>query len=235
MKKVLLFIFVVLLFFSIFDCSYNGDENETKKEKKSSHKKTEYNLLDKDDLIKACNDTSYMEDIMKNYVNKNDNKLTKGSSTYIWGDANQDGYVNIVDALVVAQYSVGISNPTITEYIKNGKGDKYCNINLKSPVDIVDALIIAQYSVGNISSLPIRPILNFEYVPGEVLLTFYDEIDINQFIQSYNNVQLDVTHSSAYLYLLKVPAGEEAEYIYQFSLNDLVKYAEANGIISGDI
>ncbi|MBN1697050.1 MAG: hypothetical protein JW881_06025 [Spirochaetales bacterium] len=56
------------------------------------------------------------------------------------GDVNNDGSINIVDALMVAQYYVG-SNPSNFDY---SRADTNCDNN----VNIVDALIIAQYYVG---------------------------------------------------------------------------------------
>ena len=59
------------------------------------------------------------------------------------GDVNTDGRIDIVDALMVAQYYVGLNvsgfNPAVA--------DADCNGN----IDIIDALIIAQYYVGLIS------------------------------------------------------------------------------------
>jgi endoglucanase len=55
------------------------------------------------------------------------------------GDANGDGSVTIVDALLVAQYSVGLS---VTINLANA------DVNGDGSVNIVDALRIAQLSVG---------------------------------------------------------------------------------------
>lgn len=59
------------------------------------------------------------------------------------GDVNNDGTVDIVDALLVAQYYVGLDPANFD--ISNA--DTNCN----NSVDIVDALLIAQYYVGLIS------------------------------------------------------------------------------------
>ena len=59
------------------------------------------------------------------------------------GDVNNNGVVDIVDALMVAQYYVGL-NPSNFDL---SSGDTNCD----GSVDIVDALIIAQYYVGLIS------------------------------------------------------------------------------------
>jgi len=60
------------------------------------------------------------------------------------GDANDDGIVNIVDALVIAQYSVGLS---VTINLDNA------DANCDGTVNIVDALMIAQYYVGLVPSI----------------------------------------------------------------------------------
>ena len=59
------------------------------------------------------------------------------------GDVNSDGTVNIVDALLIAQYYVGL-NPA------NFNPD-FADTNCDGSVNIVDALVIAQYYVGIIT------------------------------------------------------------------------------------
>ncbi|MBY9005435.1 MAG: glycoside hydrolase family 9 protein [Candidatus Lokiarchaeota archaeon] len=62
------------------------------------------------------------------------------------GDVNHDGEVNIVDALLIAQYYVGRNlEPFYSEQ---------ADTNEDSKIDIIDALLIAQFYVGIISSLP---------------------------------------------------------------------------------
>jgi len=60
------------------------------------------------------------------------------------GDVNDNGVVDIVDALLVAQYYVGLNPANFNQ----NNADTNCN----NTVDIVDALLIAQYYVGLISS-----------------------------------------------------------------------------------
>jgi len=64
-------------------------------------------------------------------------------STSIHGDVNGDGIVNIVDALIIAQKSVGLEPPI------QGNPD----VNCDGVITIVDALIVAQFSVGLITSI----------------------------------------------------------------------------------
>lgn len=58
------------------------------------------------------------------------------------GDVNGDGKINIVDALLVAQWYVGL-NPSINFTC----GD----IDRSGTIDIIDALLIARLYVGTIS------------------------------------------------------------------------------------
>jgi pectate lyase len=62
------------------------------------------------------------------------------------GDVNSSGSIDIVDALLTAQYAVGL-NPSNFD---SGSAD----VNGDGSINIVDALLIAQYSVGLITSLP---------------------------------------------------------------------------------
>jgi endoglucanase len=59
------------------------------------------------------------------------------------GDVNSNGAIDIVDALLVAQYYVGLD----PENFNPDKADASCN----GTIDIVDALLIAQYYFGLIS------------------------------------------------------------------------------------
>ena len=62
------------------------------------------------------------------------------------GDVNNDNSVNVVDALLVAQYYVGI----IPSIFNPDNADVDCS----SAINIVDALLIARYYVGLITSFP---------------------------------------------------------------------------------
>jgi pectate lyase len=62
------------------------------------------------------------------------------------GDVNANGTIDIVDALLIAQYYVGL-NP--------GQFNAgYADVNCSGGIDIVDALLVAQYYVGLISTFP---------------------------------------------------------------------------------
>jgi hypothetical protein len=57
------------------------------------------------------------------------------------GDVNLDNKIDIIDALLVAQYYVGIDP-------EDFKNPAVANVNGDDKIDIIDALLIAQYYVG---------------------------------------------------------------------------------------
>jgi hypothetical protein len=63
------------------------------------------------------------------------------------GDVNQNQVVDIVDALLVAQYYVGLVPATFYTQFADANGN--------GTVDIVDALLIARYYVGTIKNFPV--------------------------------------------------------------------------------
>ncbi len=71
---------------------------------------------------------------------------TVGEQPLILGDVNNDGFIDIVDALLTAQYFVGL-NP-------NNFHLEVADVNANGSIDIVDALLIAQYFVGLINEFP---------------------------------------------------------------------------------
>jgi hypothetical protein len=62
------------------------------------------------------------------------------------GDVNGSGAVDIVDALLVAQYYVGLTPSSFNATL--------ADVNCSGGVDIVDALLIAQYYVGLTTAFP---------------------------------------------------------------------------------
>lgn len=65
------------------------------------------------------------------------------------GDVNADGFIDVIDALLIAQYYVGmdVDLPAIEN----------ADVNADNAIDIIDALLVAQYYVGLIDSLPGNP------------------------------------------------------------------------------
>ncbi len=66
-----------------------------------------------------------------------------GGTTGTLGDVNGDNQITIVDALMIAQYYVGLSPA--------GFNSAYADVNRDSQINIVDALLVAQYYVGLIT------------------------------------------------------------------------------------
>ncbi|MBN1696148.1 MAG: cellulase family glycosylhydrolase [Spirochaetales bacterium] len=66
------------------------------------------------------------------------------------GDVNEDNTVNIVDALLIAQYYVGLDPEAFTAQPETG------DVDGDGEITIVDALLVAQYYVGIISRLPVQ-------------------------------------------------------------------------------
>jgi len=67
--------------------------------------------------------------------------ITNGVVTIGNGDVNGDGQVTIVDALFIAQYTVGTRTLTFTQFAA-------ADVNGDGQVTVADALFIAQYTVG---------------------------------------------------------------------------------------
>ena len=67
------------------------------------------------------------------------------------GDVNNDGMIDIVDALLVAQYYVGLNPSNFNSSV--------ADVNCDRSIDIVDALLIAQYYVGLLVSLDCQEFL----------------------------------------------------------------------------
>ncbi len=69
------------------------------------------------------------------------------TASFILGDVNDDNSINIIDALVIAQYFSGL-NPT--GFLVPEAAD----VNQNGAIDIVDALLVAQYDSGLIDEFP---------------------------------------------------------------------------------
>jgi xylan 1,4-beta-xylosidase len=72
--------------------------------------------------------------------------IDPGSNNGTKGDVNGSGTVDIVDALLIAQYYVGL-NPS-------GFIAENADVNCSGTIDIVDALLVAQYYVGLMTAFP---------------------------------------------------------------------------------
>jgi hypothetical protein len=85
--------------------------------------------------------------------------LTRILGAQEWGDVNYDGSINIVDALLVAQYYVGLNPQDFNQQAADVSGD--------GSINIVDALLIAQFYVGLINEFPVSSTTTPEPTPTE--------------------------------------------------------------------
>ena len=77
------------------------------------------------------------------------NKPFTGEEYVLMGDVNDDGVVNYLDAMLIAQYYVGdISNTDLSLRAADVNGDGIVNY--------LDAMMIAQFYVGDIDSFPVN-------------------------------------------------------------------------------
>jgi len=74
---------------------------------------------------------------------------TVSAQNLLLGDSDSNGIVNIVDALMIAQYTVGQT--------MNNINLQAADTNVDNVVNIVDALIVAQFCVGLITEMPPLP------------------------------------------------------------------------------
>lgn len=66
---------------------------------------------------------------------------------YLLGDANNDGEISVLDAMMVAQYIVG----DIDETMINANA---ADVNGDEEMSVLDAMLIAQFIVGDITNFP---------------------------------------------------------------------------------
>lgn len=69
------------------------------------------------------------------------------SFSQLAGDVNSDNNIDIVDALLIAQYFVGLDPTALTNL-------DAADVDCENGIDIVDALLISQYYVGIITEFP---------------------------------------------------------------------------------
>lgn len=72
--------------------------------------------------------------------------ITPSSSIPDLGDVNNDGNINIIDALMISQYYVG----DIPDNFDETKAD----VDSSGSINIIDALLVSQYYVGKINAFP---------------------------------------------------------------------------------
>ncbi len=82
------------------------------------------------------------EDITSRMVTRSLSVCIGGETSGNWGDTNNDGTVNIIDAQQIARHSVALSVSNVA--VLTSRGD----VNADGNINIIDAQQIARYSVG---------------------------------------------------------------------------------------
>jgi C1A family cysteine protease len=67
--------------------------------------------------------------------------------TFVEGDGNSDGHVSMIDAMVAAQFAIGLVDGS-------GIDEAAADVNCSGTVTTVDAMFIAQYALGLVRSFP---------------------------------------------------------------------------------
>jgi hypothetical protein len=127
------------------------------------------------------------------------------------GDVNNNGSVDIVDALITAQYYVGLSvsiNTTVAD------------VNCNGTIDIVDALLIAQYYVGLLSAFACAPTVTPSPNPTIIPTTVPGEGDV-RLVPSSQTVFTGNTFTTP----VYANSGDKRLAIFQFTI-----YYPANNI-----
>ena len=76
-------------------------------------------------------------------------ELSREQVRGLWGDANCNGIVDNIDAMLIAQYDVGlVAEPDIALH--------HCDVNGDGIVDNIDAMLVAQYDVDIITVFPVE-------------------------------------------------------------------------------
>lgn len=155
--------------------------------------------------------------------------LAGSAFTLELGDADGNGKINIIDALVTAQYAVGLSPANFYPAAADVIG---CD----GVVNIIDALAIAKYYVGMISSFPCEQqnipyfIIEYVYSGGFAGWTYDISIDSSKNLLIYNETRYTLTDDEisrlgdavAALYPVRLPMDKEPCCCDRFAYNLII-------------
>ena len=136
------------------------------------------------------------EDFVNKMKNSSDTEITRAASgESLLGDVDGNGMIDIVDALLTAQYYVGYE---VVDF-----DSSVADVDASETIDIVDALLIAQYYVGIISIFPgeliIFPDYNFKEIVrirADVLLredVYYKDVKDIKTFNCDSSLVVDIT------------------------------------------
>lgn len=134
--------------------------------------------------------------------------INNDSSMALIGDVNLDSNVNIVDALLIAQYYVGLSPSVFNSPV--------ADVNLDDTVNIIDALLVARYYVGLLTELPEEKPGGYGQIPlfSENVLKAYDFL-----AAGLSSTQPDVILKDIVLAFSQVVAGANYRLVCNYHLN----------------
>ncbi len=136
------FSFVILIMSLFICCIFTCTLNPNKPKKRSDSNdnyKGNYDLKTIQGITKAISDKEYLESKIQDF------NIAGSSDTFKYGDVNKDGAVDIIDAMLTAQYCSGL-NPAA--FIQKSAAD----VDDNGVINILDALLIAKYQSGLINS-----------------------------------------------------------------------------------
>lgn len=152
---------------------------------------TTYDLLTEEGLLSAIQDEPYMQKVLE--VSQARNSLGLNLKTYsssmsrssggMWGDVNEDSAVDIIDALNVAQYSVGLEVPVFNVSV--------ADVSYDGVIDTVDALLIAQYYVGIITQFPAQVVPVYRYTQSEPIIVSPQNHEVDAFAHGSASAMAD--------------------------------------------
>ncbi|MBN1699761.1 MAG: hypothetical protein JW881_19760 [Spirochaetales bacterium] len=97
------------------------------------------------------------------------------------GNVNDDNTVNILDALLIAQYSVGLSPANFNTTVADVNGD--------GSITIVDALLVARFYVGLITEFPVQNVTGeVEIVASELSRNTSPSLQENELAQAVDGI-----------------------------------------------
>jgi len=123
-----------------------------------------------------CGDTS-AENIFVRYDGEIIKEFEIEKET-VYGDANEDGKIDLFDSLLILQYAQKVSEKSITN-----QGLKNADVNIDGKVNGTDAIIVLAIDVGREIDLPAKGIVAYGDVDEDGFLNQKDIEKLNQYVE----------------------------------------------------